>query len=291
MSKRVLGLWNMGEGCFHKLLSPNEAKAIIRHALDIGINTFDTAFSYKNADNYLSSVIRERNLERTRFEIISKVMAVPTLEKKAETSLKRLSTDYVDILLLHWPSDDASVYSSLKKLETIKKEGKAKEIGVSNFPPSLLEKVSRDFEINFHERPLSLLWTKNWEIEKKLGIKTIAYSPLAMGILSKTRAQLEAIEDDRKTLEIYKAPSLFNLIDCITELSEKHSVERSSISYAFLESLNPEYIVQGASTKTQLEIIPAKLSEEELGSLMQHARKIDSECTSDNIFSHSYLPC
>ena len=64
MSKRVLGLWNMGEGSFHKLLSPEESKAIIRRALDSQITSFDTAFSYKNADNYLSAVLKERDIER-----------------------------------------------------------------------------------------------------------------------------------------------------------------------------------------------------------------------------------
>ncbi|MBO5770969.1 MAG: aldo/keto reductase, partial [Spirochaetales bacterium] len=90
MSRRVLGLWNMGEGSFHELLSPEESKAIIRRALDSQITSFDTAFSYKNADNYLASVLRERNIARENVEIITKVMAVPTLEKKFDTSLKRL---------------------------------------------------------------------------------------------------------------------------------------------------------------------------------------------------------
>lgn len=290
MSKRVLGLWNMGEGLFHRLLSPNEAKSLLRHALDIGINSFDTAFSYKNADNYLASVIKERKIEREHIEIISKVMAVPSLDKKAEISLKRLNTDYVDILLLHWPSDNESIYSSLKKLESIKEQGKARAIGVSNFPIKLLEKFSSDFELSFHERPLSLLWTKDWERERHLGIKTIAYSPLAMGILSKTKEQLEELEDARKNLEIFKAPSLLSIVDQITVLSEKHSADRASICYAFLHALGPEYIVQGASAQSQLTIKEAGLSEEELSSLIQLSKRIDLETASDNIFSHSYLP-
>ena len=290
MSKRVLGLWNMGEGSFHKLLSPEESKAIIRRALDSQITSFDTAFSYKNADNYLSAILKERNIKRDKIEIITKVMAVPTLEKKFETSLKRLNTEYVDALLLHWPSDNESVFSSLKKLEELKDKKKAIEIGVSNFPIELLKKTANDFDISIHERPLSLLWTKSWKEEKILNLKTIAYSPLAMGLLSKDRNSLEAIEDSRKNLEVYKASNFYPLVEFISQLCDKYSTSRSELALSWLISENPEYIVQGFSNPNQMNSKPISLKEEDIEKLWEYASLIDAETKSDNIFSHSYLP-
>ena len=97
----ALGLWNMGDGSFHSLLSPSAAKAIIRKAWKEGIRAFDSAFSYREADSLLYSALREMNAERCDYAIWSKVMAVPTLERKALSSLKRLGTDHFDILMLH----------------------------------------------------------------------------------------------------------------------------------------------------------------------------------------------
>ena len=289
MSKRVLGLWNMGEGLFHALLSPDESKDIIRAALDQGINAFDSAFSYKNADNYLSAVLKERRIERNSVEIISKVMAVPTLEKKADTSLKRLGTDYVDILLLHWPSDDASIFESMKKLERIKHSGKALEIGVSNFPFELLAKTASDFDITYHERPLSVLWTKGWDEEKTLGLKTIAYSPLAMGILAKDESELKSVQDARKDLEIFSSRHTQNAITAIGELADKYGITRKDAAISWVYKEAPEYIAMGASRKEHLLNNPVELSEEEMRMLSEIGAKIAAETVSDNIFSHSYL--
>ena len=289
MSKRVLGLWNMGEGLFHALLSPDESKDIIRAALDQGINAFDSAFSYKNADNYLSAVLKERRIERNSVEIISKVMAVPTLEKKADTSLKRLGTDYVDILLLHWPSDDASIFESMKKLERIKHSGKALEIGVSNFPFELLAKTASDFDITYHERPLSVLWTKGWDEEKTLGLKTIAYSPLAMGILAKDEAELKSVQDARKDLEVFSSRHTQNAISAIGELADKYGITRKDAAISWVYKEAPEYIAMGASRKEHLLNNPVELSEEEMRMLSEIGAKIAAETVSDNIFSHSYL--
>lgn len=290
MSKKVLGLWNMGEGSFHKLLSPEESKAIIRRALDSKITSFDTAFSYKNADNYLAAVLKERNIARENIEIITKVMAVPTLEKKFDTSLKRLKCEYVDALLLHWPSDDESVFSSMKKLESLKNQKKALEIGVSNFPLSLLSKTSNDFDITYHERPLSLLWTKSWKKEKGLKIKTIAYSPLAMGLLSKDKESLLQIKDSRKDLEVFNAANFLPLVEYISHLCDKYSAKRSEIALSWLINEDPEYIVQGFSNPEQLNAKPISLQEEDIEKLWEFASLIDAETKSDNIFSHSYLP-
>ena len=161
---------------------------------------------------------------------------------------------------------------------------------MSNFPLSLLSKTSNDFDITYHERPLSLLWTKSWKKEKGLKIKTIAYSPLAMGLLSKDKESLLQIKDSRKDLEVFNAANFLPLVEYISHLCDKYSAKRSEIALSWLINEDPEYIVQGFSNPEQLNAKPISLQEEDIEKLWEFASLIDAETKSDNIFSHSYLP-
>lgn len=282
----VLGLWNMGDPMFHDLLSPIEAKRLIKEAYKTGITTFDTAYSYGNADCLLSSAMKEIKAERDSYAIWTKVMPVPTLRKKTETSLRRLNTDYVDGLMLHWPSDEESVFTSLKALESLKEEGKAKELGVSNFPLTLLKKVTRDFPITLHERTLSPVWTKDYEEETKLGLKTLAYGPGAFGLLGRKALP----EDSRKELSFLKEESYQKIQAKCESLAEENQVSIYEIAYSFVASLSPYAIIRGASRKEQLQLHLLVLKEEDLKELKTLSEELNKSYPRDNIFSHNYLP-
>lgn len=284
MNKRILGLWNIGDDSFHRKLDSQEAKALIKSAIRGGITTFDSAFSYKEADSILSSAIRELKIKQEDIEVISKVMPVPTLEKKVDISLKRLSRDYLDILLLHWPSDSESVYSALKALEKLKAADKAKAIGVSNFPYSLLQKAYNDFPIEFHERPLSLIWTKDWDTEKKLNLRTLAYAPLGMGLLTGKYSKKDEIKDNRRNLYAWNLESFKELLAYLDSLD--HTPAETALSWVYCKK--PYGIIQGASTIEDLKLSPYALDQETISKLDEFAELITSASTSDNIFSHNY---
>lgn len=288
MSKLALGLWNMGDGSFHPLLSPIEGKRIIKSAIKKGITSFDSAFSYKNADNLLSSTIKEMNVERSSIEITTKIMPVPTLKKKFETVKHRLSTEYVDALLLHWPTKETELYKSLKELEETLNKKEAREIGVSNFPLTLLKKVALDFPITIHERPLSLLWSNTWEEEKELGLKTYAYSPLGMGILAKEGDY--CFNDSRKNLFIfnegkdeYKA-----LRDEMYAIKNEYDISYSDIAFSWLMNKNPESIIFGASSESHLDKHIITFPDEVISRLDKLSAKLGQKAPKDNIFSHNY---
>lgn len=281
----ALGLWNMGEGLFHRRLSGHEAKAIIKHAYNKGIRAFDTAYSYREADSYLSAALREIHVPRDGVTIISKIMPVPTLERKAYASLRRLGTDFFDILLIHWPSDDRSIFSSLRALERLKDKGIAREIGVSNFTPRLLREYSSDFDISYHERALSILWNKGWDEEREMGIRTIAYSPLCMGLLADRE-----IDDRRSSLELCRTPSFPKAMESIrkTAMDNGMRTEELAISYAY--SKGNAFVVSGVSSPEQLSLLDSarELDGDTLSVLDGIGSRIAEECTSDNIFSHVY---
>lgn len=287
MSKDVLGLWNMGDSSFHSPISAFDAKALIKEALSHGITSFDSAFSYKSADNALKSVLRSTNTKREDIEIISKVMPVPTLRKKVAISLNRLGTDYFDALLIHWPTEEKLLYASLKELEMLMDAGIAREIGVSNFPLQLLRKAKADFPITIHERALSLIWDRDFQEEQDLGLKTYAYAPLGFGTLS----ERENPDDRRKDLYIFNIAraEYLTLMRELEEIAIARSSSIADIALSWVRKLNPYAIVFGISKKEQLDRNPIELSQDEMDKLSRIARDLSSMAAKDNIFGHEYL--
>lgn len=285
----ALGVWNAGDDRFHSILSPREAKDIIKASYRRGIRHFDTAFSYKGADSLLFSALRELGAKREEYHLWSKVMPLPTMEKKVEATLRRLGSEYLDILMLHWPTEEESLFESLKTLEHLQASGKAKEIGVSNFPLTLLEKCRKDFPISYHERPLSLIWNKDWQEEKKLPIKTIAYAPGGFGLLGGRYTPSTPPEDSRRDIAALSSPSFPILLEALSTLSEKYSVSPYSIALSWVEEERPWATAMGAGKVEHLDTKTIELSEEEKNTLERLAEEITSSYPMDNIFSHNWL--
>ena len=191
--------------------------------------------------------------------------------------------------MLHWPTKEESLFSSLITLESLKNEGITKEIGVSNFPLSLLSEVIRDFPISFHERPLSLIWNKEWEEEKKLPINTIAYSPGGFGLLSGKYSPSNLPKDERKTIKALYSPLFPSLLEEIKTLGHKYNVSPYFISLSWVSAMGPWAIVRGVGKEEDLDIMTIQLEEDEVDNLSSIAKEISLSNSSDNIFSHNWM--
>lgn len=279
----ILGLWNMGENRFHTRLSPVEGKRIIKKALSMGINTFDSAYSYLDADSILYSALREKKMERNEWKIVEKVMAVPTLSRKVDSLFKRLKTDYLDVLLLHWPTEKENLFNSLKNLEKLKDEGKIKEYGVSNFPLSLLKEVSSDYQISYHERPLSLIWSKDYEEEKKLGIKILGYGPLAFGFLTSSNKPLLS------SLPFSLCREKDELFQTLEKLAIKYNTTIETVAYSWVLAKRPYAVIRGVSNIGQLLLPQVTLKKEDEEKLDEISSLVAANMPLDNIFGHNYL--
>ena len=279
----------MGACDFHTPLSPRDGKDIIKKAYKKGIRAFDTAFSYSGADSMLYSAMREMGVKRDEYEIWSKVMPLPTLRKKVDVSRRRLGSDYFDILMLHWPTREDSLFSSLKTLESLKNEGITKEIGVSNFPLSLLSEIIKDFSISYHERPLSLIWNKEWEEEKKLPINTIAYSPGGFGLLGGKYSLSNPPDDERKTIKALSSPLFPCLLEKINGLKDKYNTSQYSIALSWVIAMEPWAIIRGAGKEKDFDIDIVSMEIDEINQLTKLATEITSAFNQDNVFSHNWL--
>ncbi|MBI4219460.1 MAG: aldo/keto reductase, partial [Chloroflexi bacterium] len=185
--------------------------ATVHAALDAGINFFDTAEGYEEgkSERVLGQGLKGRRNEAV---IATKVSAnhlgAEDVMLACERSLRSLGTDYIDLYQIHWPSRaglpqpgakaamgsggssarEVPLPETIEALERLKKQGKIRAIGVSNFARQDLGHAVRLTDIESDQIPYSLLWRAiEYEIKplctkNKVGI--ICYSPLAQGLLT-----------------------------------------------------------------------------------------------------------
>ena len=122
----------LGYGVY--LVSPEECERCVLDAISAGYRLIDTAQAYYNEEG-VGTAITECGVPRNELFIVTKVWITNAGEEKAarsiDESLRKLRTDYVDLLLIHQPYGD--VYGSWRAMEKAYKDGKARAIGVSNF--------------------------------------------------------------------------------------------------------------------------------------------------------------
>ncbi len=130
-----LGTWNLRGGA---------VAAAVHAALDAGYRHIDTAAMYAN-EAEVGEAIHSHATPRKDIWITTKVwpsdLADGRLQKSAEASLRRLKLDQVDLLLIHWPSHDIPFREQIGALCKAKRQGLARHIGVSNFPPRYIEEA------------------------------------------------------------------------------------------------------------------------------------------------------
>ena len=132
-----------GIGTF--MMAPAEAEAAVESALRSGVRLIDTANGYMN-ESGTGRGIKKSGVAREEIFLVSKLWpTVYAKETAVDEMLERLGTDYVDLLFLHQPTDNWR--EGYRNIEKAYKEGKAKAIGLSNFPEELLREAIETMEI------------------------------------------------------------------------------------------------------------------------------------------------
>jgi 2,5-diketo-D-gluconate reductase B len=160
----------------------------VADALRLGYRHLDTARMYRN-EREVGRGLAESGVARDEVWITTKIWpsdaAAPRVRRSAESSLKDLGVDRVDLLLLHWPSDSVPLAETLGALADVREEGLAREIGVSNFDAPLLREalelgpVFAD-QVEHHPRePQDALL----ELCRERDVMLTAYSPFGHGRL------------------------------------------------------------------------------------------------------------
>ena len=141
MPKLGLGTWPMlGEECTRA----------VEQALALGYRHIDTAAAYNNEDAVGQALVNSPT-PRDHIHVTTKVwwdqLQPDAMRHSMDRSLKALRSDYVDLFMIHWPTTDWDLPSTIETLVSFKEQGLARNIGVANFPLPLLRKVVEELGI------------------------------------------------------------------------------------------------------------------------------------------------
>lgn len=273
-----------------------ETKKIIKSALELGINFYDTALAYQNgtSEEFTGKALKElakkdeyivatKFLPRSLKEIESKVSGQKHIENSINSSLKNLGLDYVDLYIYHMWDYNTPLEEIMLGLDNVIKSGKARAIGISNCFAWQLAKANYFARANSLTEFVSMqghynLIAREEEREmipfcKEENIALTPYSALAGGRLAKYRGETsKRLEEDSyakfkydKTVELDQL-----IIDRVVELSKKYGVSMTEISLAWLLTKVTSPIV-GATKVSQVEgmakAVDLTLSDEDISYL------------------------
>ena len=244
----------VGFGTF--MLNGEACTNAVASALEAGYRMIDTAEAYGN-EKEVGDGIKASGIDRKELFLVTKVN-FKSYEKAEQTvmqSLENLQTDYIDLLLLHWPF--ANYYAAWRSLEKLYADGKIRAIGVSNFEPDqLLDLIAYNKVIPAVNQIETNLYCqrsteRNWMDKKQ--VAQMAYAPLGQGNRN----------------EMYQEPA-------VLALAKKYNKTPAQILLRFLtrkgisvipRSSQPEHI------RENLDLFDFSLSAEEMTQLSALDRK------------------
>ena len=164
----------------------------IDRALALGYRHIDTAQLYENEAD-VGRALHSSGVDRGEIFLVTKLrrenLRADAVRRSADDSLRQLSTDYVDLLLIHWPNGAVPLAETLEAMSRLREIGKARFIGVCNFDTKLLaeaaEKYGADLLCNQVEYHPFLSQAYVRDAARRLGLIVIAYSPLARGLVER----------------------------------------------------------------------------------------------------------
>lgn len=174
----------LGYGVYQ--VTPEECERCVADALSVGYRSIDTAQAYFN-EQQVGDAICKSGIAREEIFLTTKVWITNVGEERAarsiDESLRKLQTDYVDLLLIHQPFGD--YYGTWRAMEATYKAGKARAIGVSNFYPDrfidLAEHVEIKPMVNQVETHVFNQQRKAQEIMERYGTRIMSWGPFAEG--------------------------------------------------------------------------------------------------------------
>lgn len=254
------GQWEFGWGS----QDDRESMAAIRAGLDRGINWIDTAAAYglghsETVVGHAVQGLAQRPYIFTKCSLvwdqsrkISHNLRADSIRREAEASLKRLGVDAIDLYQVHWPAwqgqpesaSPGSIEEAIGELAKLKAEGKIRNIGVSNFNSSQMQRALNIAPIASLQPPYSLIDTEieasvlPFALHHRIGV--IVYSPMASGLLTgaMTRERIAAFPEDdwRKRSPNFQEPLLsrnLRLVETLRKIGQRHNATPGEVAIAW----------------------------------------------------------
>ena len=292
ISKIGLGTWQFGakEWGYGEPYAAQEAHAIVRRALELGVTLFDTAeiYGYGRSERILGQALGD---DLPSVFVATKILPVlplaPVVEQRAVASANRLGARHLDLYQMHQPNPVVRDTPAMRGMRALQHVGLVGEVGVSNYSLDRWRATEAALggRVLSNQVPYSLV---DRDPERELlpyaemqGRVIIAYSPLAQGLLS---GRYDA--NRRPANRVRGANPLFlpenldraaGLISTLREVADAHSASPAQIALAWVIRSPAVTAIPGASSVEQLESNVAAadidLTDEEHGALRAAAER------------------
>lgn len=257
-----VGAWAMGGGGWAVSWGPQDDKdsiAAIHEALDHGVNWIDTAAVYGlgHSEEAVAKAIESRPRDHHHPYVFTKCSRVwdgqgkissslkaASIRAECEASLRRLKLEQIDLYQVHWPDPDPEIEEAWTEVARLQKEGKVRNIGVSNFNVAQMKRAQKIAPVTSLQPPYSVL-RRDVEAEilpfcKAGNIGVIVYSPMANGLLSgaMTRERIAnlAPEDWRRRNANFNEPALTRnlaIADALAAIGKHHGRTAGEVAIAW----------------------------------------------------------
>ena len=290
------GGWQFGWGS----QDDRESIAAINRALDRGINWIDTAAVYGlgHSEEIVAQAVKGRAERPYIFTKCSMVwdqegnirhsLKRDSIRREVEDSLRRLQIETIDLYQIHWPDPLADIEEGWSTLSDLKREGKVRYIGVSNFNVEQLRRAMKIDRVDSLQPPYSLIKPQvDDEILpfcERNGIGVLVYSPMMSGLLSgrMTRERVSHFHDDdwRRNKPEFQEPRLYRnlwLAELLKNIGRQDGLSAGEIAIAWTLRLSAVTgaIVGGRSPEQVDGIVGAadfRLTDDEIDGINRFAR-------------------
>ena len=235
ISKLCVGCMSFGKaGTMHDwTLDETETEKVVKHALSLGINFFDTANGYSagTSEEYLGRALK-KNIARDKVVIASKVYFNPgrlsagAIHREIDGTLKRLGTDYLDLYIIHRFDYDTPIEETMEALNDLVKAGKVWALGASamyGYQFSNMQLAARDHG-----------WAQFQAMENHYNL---LYRPLAAGHLTRPQWNTDTLrsQTDRVAMGKYDRTEEqdMQIVLRVQELAERYGVKMQQIALAW----------------------------------------------------------
>jgi aryl-alcohol dehydrogenase-like predicted oxidoreductase len=276
-SRVGLGTWAIG-GWMWGGTDETQSIATIRSAIERGVTLIDTApaYGFGRAEEIVGKALAEGAL-RERVTIATKVglgwkdgavlrdSRPARIRKEIEDSLRRLRTDVIDLYQVHWPDLETPIAETARTLEALRREGKIRAIGVSNYAPAQMDAFRAVARLDAAQPPYNLF---EREIEadvlpyaKAAGLAVLSYGALCRGLLS-GRMTVDTTftgDDLRKVDPKFQPPSFRQYLTAVDELKrlahERFGKSVLALALRWVLDQGPTIALWGARNPGQLDPI------------------------------------
>ena len=282
VSKICVGCMSFGKaGTMHDwTIDAADTETVVKHALDLGINFFDTANCYSDgtSEEYLGQALK-KNTSRDKIIIASKVYFNPgrlsreAINREIDGTLARLGTDYLDLYIIHRFDYETPVEETMQALDGLVKSGKVRALGASAmfayqfYNMQLCARDNGFARFETMENHYNLLYREDERemipLCKQMNVSLMPYSPLAAGHLTRPTWSADTLRSktDRVAMGKYDRTEEqdMQIVTRVYEVSQKYGIKMQETALAWLWAKGAASPIVGATKARYLDDAVAAL--------------------------------